>query len=490
MNMEDADIRLGRNTTAILSSQLLIKIISFLYMVFLARHLGEKGLGQLTFAAAFAELFNIFSDFGLSTVTVREVSRNRGLSDQFLKNVLSLRLLISMTVFIVIVAAANLSGFQREVLMAIYLYGLAQVIIAFGSTYQSILNAFERMYYGSIISTASTALISITGLILIQFGFGVVWFASLHLVWAIPAGWAYYLCGRREGIVFQVGVDWKIWKYLITSAVPIGFGVAMYVIYNRVDLIMLKYMKNYYDVGIYSVAYRMMGYFHFLIWALMGASAPAFSKHFARDRAALKELGERSARYLIFFGTPVAVGSSLLAESIIRFLYEGRFQEAATVFALLALTTAIVFFGATFGTILLNADLKGSRFYAWTATGGVIFNILLNLFLIPRFSYLGAAAATIATDLITSMIAFIYVVKNICRIAVVKPIVKALISCSIMAIPVLFLREKNIWLPAIILVGMIAYIAVAVILRFFTPEDGKLLRSVFLSAGPSVGKEE
>ncbi len=481
--------RIIANTIALFTSHVIIKVISFIYLIFLARHLGERGLGQLAFAAAFAEIFNILSDFGFSTVTVREIARDKKLSDYFLKNVLTLRLTISSLVFLIMVVVANLSGFSGEVLWAIYLYGIAQIIMSLSSTFQSVLNAFEKMHYGSIISILSIAFISLTGFIFIHLGLGVVAFASLHLIWSIPSAIGYIFCGKKESIKLSIGLDFKFWRGLILSAIPVGLGAAFYVIYNRIDLIMLKYMKGDYDVGIYGIAYRMMSYFHFIIWALMGATAPVFSSSFAENMERLKKLAEQCIRYLLFIGVPLAAGGSLLAKPIILFLYRNKFVESSGVFSLLIFSTAIVFFGATFGTILLNSDKKGSRFYALVAAGGAVLNILLNLMLIPKFTYYGAAFATLATDSFTSFLAFFYIIRMVGRLEIWISLLKACISSLIMVLGLLLLKYLDLWLLVNISVGIIIYTITAILLGFFHRGDIEVIKTIFLSSKPPSSRE-
>ncbi len=481
--------RIVANTLFLFSSHVIIKIISFIYLIFLARHLAEKGLGQLAFAAAFAELFNIFSDFGFSTVTVREVSRNKELSDYYLKNILSLRLAISSLVFMAMFAAANLSGFSRDVLWAIYLYGLAQIILSLGSTFQSVLNAFEKMHYGSIISILSTAFISLTGFLFIHMGLGVVAFAALHLIWSIPSAIGFIYCGKRESLKLSIGFDFGFWYRFALLATPVGLGAAFYVIYNRIDLIMLKYLKEDYDVGIYGISYRMMGYFHFIIWALMGAVAPVFSSCFNENRARLKRLAERCIRYLMFLGIPLALGGSLLAKPLIHFLYRDKFTESSGVFSLLIFSIMIVFFGATFGTILLNSDKKGSRFYAWVAAGGVVLNVILNVILIPKWTYYGAAASTLLTDFFTSFMAFFYVIRLIGSLKIWSSLLKASISSILMVLALLMLKPLDLWLPFLIALGMIVYMLSAFVLKFFQSNDMEVLKTVLFSSKSSSGSE-
>ena len=54
--------------------------------MYTARYLGAEGFGILSFALAFTGIFGVFTNLGLSTLTVREVARDKSLASKYLGN--------------------------------------------------------------------------------------------------------------------------------------------------------------------------------------------------------------------------------------------------------------------------------------------------------------------------------------------------------------------------------------------------------------------
>jgi len=75
--------RIAKNTGVLLASQIASYIIGFFFIMYTARYLGAAGFGinpfkkrlrkmlRISFALAFTGIFGVFSDLGLSTLTVR-----------------------------------------------------------------------------------------------------------------------------------------------------------------------------------------------------------------------------------------------------------------------------------------------------------------------------------------------------------------------------------------------------------------------------------
>ncbi|MBD3160633.1 MAG: oligosaccharide flippase family protein, partial [Candidatus Latescibacteria bacterium] len=76
--MPDAPRRVLRNTTWLLFGEVASRLLAAGYQVLLARYLGTALFGEFTLAMALAAILGIVSDLGLTSLTVREVSRNRG----------------------------------------------------------------------------------------------------------------------------------------------------------------------------------------------------------------------------------------------------------------------------------------------------------------------------------------------------------------------------------------------------------------------------
>lgn len=95
--MENVLKRARKNIVLKLSAEGLIRVLSVLFVVFAARGLGDSDYGRYALSYFFAALLTLFSDWGLNTVLIRDVSRERGLLPIYTGNVLSLKLLLSLT---------------------------------------------------------------------------------------------------------------------------------------------------------------------------------------------------------------------------------------------------------------------------------------------------------------------------------------------------------------------------------------------------------
>ena len=85
--------RIAKNTGVLLVSQIANYIIGFFFVMYTACYLGAKGFGILSFALAFTGIFGVFSDLGLSTLTVREVARDKSLAVKYLGNIAVMKLI-------------------------------------------------------------------------------------------------------------------------------------------------------------------------------------------------------------------------------------------------------------------------------------------------------------------------------------------------------------------------------------------------------------
>ena len=69
--------RIAKNTGVLFVSQVMSYIMNFLFVMYTARYLGAEEFGIFSFALAFAAIFAVFLDLGLSILTVREVARDK-----------------------------------------------------------------------------------------------------------------------------------------------------------------------------------------------------------------------------------------------------------------------------------------------------------------------------------------------------------------------------------------------------------------------------
>ena len=88
-----------KNTGFIGIATIIQNIISYLIIILISRYLGAEGLGQYSFIFAFVGIFFIFSDFGLSQLLIKDLSKDESKIDKYISNILSLKIFLLLLCF-------------------------------------------------------------------------------------------------------------------------------------------------------------------------------------------------------------------------------------------------------------------------------------------------------------------------------------------------------------------------------------------------------
>jgi len=139
--------RVARNTTFMTMALVIQKVLSFFYYAYIARGIGDVGLGKYTFALSFTSIFVIFMDFGLGPVLTREGARDESKIKSYLSNIVSLKIVlifISMIALFVSLAIINHSGsIPQDTLNLTYLATLIIILDTLTFTFYTVFRALQ-----------------------------------------------------------------------------------------------------------------------------------------------------------------------------------------------------------------------------------------------------------------------------------------------------------------------------------------------------------
>jgi PST family polysaccharide transporter len=173
-------------------------------------------------------------------------------------------------------------------------------------------------------------------------------------------------------------------------------------VYMRLDAVMLKTMKGDFAVGLYSAATKVSEVWYFIPVAIVSSVQPAIMR--VKDNPKLfddriRKLFSLMALSACVIGTAVALASHL----VIRLLYSSAYLGAAPVLAVHVWASVFVFLGAAQSPWDLSKNLLRLALYRTLA--GAVINVALNLYLIPRYSAMGAAIATVISYAVSGVFA-------------------------------------------------------------------------------------
>lgn len=159
---------LVKNTSVLFLSQLISYVLAFFYTLYSARYLGTTNFGIISFATAISGLFAIGTDLGLSTLTIREVARDKSKTSKYLGNHGSIKLILSIITMTALVIFVNVGTFDNTTRFVVYIIGSSVIINAFGGIFSSLFRAYEQMEYQSI-SEIINAVLLFVGILICVF---------------------------------------------------------------------------------------------------------------------------------------------------------------------------------------------------------------------------------------------------------------------------------------------------------------------------------
>jgi O-antigen/teichoic acid export membrane protein len=447
-------------------------------MMYAARYLSAAGFGILSFALAFTGIFGVLADLGLSSLTIREVARDKSLALKYLANVSLLKIILAAAAFGLIALTINLMGYPQETITVVYLFGLYVVLAAFAQMFYSIFQAFERMEFQAIGQMLNAALILGGVIFAINHGFSVVGFASLYVIASVIAlGYSFGVMKLKfsnpasASAVKAMEFDWGFWKPMIKKALPFFLSAALDLIALRIATVMLSVMKGDQAVGWYSASFQTMQVFLFIPAVFLAALYPVVSRFYVSSEESLRFVYQKSFKYLSLLGLPIAVGTTIFADRIILTIFQEGFAPSIIALRVLIWTVPLGFLTQMFGTMLASInrqDLAAKIVLVYT-----ILNVVMNLVLIPRYGYVGASVVMVITSLMAFVLCFYLLSKLVCKIPLPKLIFRPVIASGLMALFLFFFSGLSLWL--LIPLAAIIYFGILILLRAFSKEDLNLL---------------
>jgi O-antigen/teichoic acid export membrane protein len=204
---------------------------------------------------------------------------------------------------------------------------------------------------------------------------------------------------------------------------------------------------------------------------------PVFSKLSVSSQENLKQAIEKCMNFLLFLGIPISTGLIVAAPNIIHFLYRrAQFIPAIPTLQALAPYFVLLYANTVFNTIILTT--RHERKITLMAAIALVFNLGLNLLLIPIYKQIGAAILTTLTELLLLCLSIVFTPKHLLPLGSLKVAAKAIIASLVMALAIWGLNTLKISNIFIILpVSMVVYFSVAMLLKTIQREDLKILFS-------------
>lgn len=463
------------NMSWLVVSQIITSVFGFIWTIMIARYLGVNDYGILGFAISFTTIFGIFDDMGLSTHIVRHIATDYDSASKYLGNALPLKIIFSSFKMLLTIIVLIILGVNELTIFITLLFSFELIFKSYINCLYGSFQAFEMGKFQGIGLTLMNSLTLVFILISIYADLG-LFGISMSYILANILGFVYsYYVLNKHIVKPKLELDWDFCKKITIYSIPFAVTGILYTIYYSIDAVMLTTLVGDYATGIYNATYKLVTVLTLFYSTYTAVIFPVMSKYYKNDESMLLISFEKSIKYLMLVMIPLAVATAFYSGDIIHLIYGHEYDAASSVLSILIWTVCFLFISGACNT-LLNASHKEvsvTKIYAVAA----VFNIVLNIFMIPHFSYNGAALTTVLSDVLIVIIEayVIYKLGHRPNKKLYSDIIKIIAGSAVLGIALYFLN-LNMWVA--IPVGIIIYLSVVYLIRFFDDDDKYVIKEI------------
>jgi len=387
--------RIAYNVVISSAAKIAGTILALVGIGFITRYLGKEGFGDYSTVLAFFTFFSALADLGLYAISTREISRPGSDELEILGNVFTMRLILSAAVVLLAPILVLAFPYSAAVKFGIMIAAAAYV---FSSGYSVLIGLFQKrlamdkVAIGELVGRIFQVVIIIL-VVRKNIGFLAIigtLFVNMLVSFLVIFTWS------RKYLSISLRFNWKTWKKFLAQSYPVGISAIITFAYFKLDTILLSIMKTNAEVGIYNAAYKVLENISFFPAMLVGLVMPIMSLYIFHDRNKFLQVADKTFKVFLILTVPLVIGVLFLAKNIINLIGGAGFSEAVIVLKILSFAIAFIFFGNFFTNVIIAGNLQKKMMKVLFFCA--VFNVSLNLVLIPRFSYLGAAATSSLTE--------------------------------------------------------------------------------------------
>lgn len=468
---------LFKNISGQMLALFLGKIFGAIAGVLLIRYLGAEKQGVYSYILSIVYMFGFITDFGLTALLTREVkiSGERG------AKILGNSLLVQAGQIAASIIFINIYGILFEMDAAVrYDLMLASVVFTImymGNPFLAVLGSYEKMYLSGLVMGTASILNALLIFISIKLGFdisGIILMLGISNIFYIIM--AMTVC-MKYAIKPVFNIEGALILNMVKMSIPFALiGLFSYV-FTKVDIFMLYKLKGAEDAGYYSAVVRVLDIIIAFVMMIMGPVYPRLAYVINKEsiEKALRIINI-TVKYTAVAAAPFVLIIAVFNEKFTEILLGSDFYESKYIFAVLIWGIFIMVF-----RVIPQYALNSAKYTKiLTILFGIIMliSIGLNLWIIPLYSYMGAAFVNLFCNILIlgGTLFFTRQKLGAIRFAGFTLKITAALACAGL---VMFLMKDIINFILLSLAAAAVYSGVIFILKYFNEEDFGIVKNLF-----------
>jgi O-antigen/teichoic acid export membrane protein len=467
-------LRLFKNAFSLLTTELVNAAIGVVFTAFLVRHLSVSDFGVYTTITVFLAFGSLFADLGVSQVIVRDVAQERDSGRLILPNAILIALSLAILAWGGLILLAAVFNYPGRVQGLLLVAGAALLFKAVAQLSAATVRAFERMEILAAINSGVSIVSSALGILLLEMGKGLS--AQVGLIVASAAFTALLLSVivHFRFVPFSLTFRAAVSRRILRETLPIAILLGCNIVLTKSDLVMLSKMQTMAAVGIYGASVKVIDFLDIFTTSALGAMLPFMAARWNQSSTSALRNYQQALRVFMVLGMAVTVGVFMLSGDIVTLVFGASYQATALPLRILIWALLLNCLSGPVGLFLLVSRERLFDVIPY-ALGVTALSVVLNLFLIPRYGYIGASGVRVIISALlfaVKMRMMSYFLER--RLPWLQFVVRPTIAAAVMGVLLFLMQDLTLLLT--VPVGALTYLIVLLGLGEFRAEEYRFLQ--------------
>lgn len=393
--------RTARNAGWLIGGRLINKLLVFFVGVLTARYLGPGNYGLIDYAAAYTTFFASLCNLGINSVIIKDFVDNPEEQGCAIGTTLVLRAISSLLSALIIVGIVAIAEPNEPLTILVVALSSVGLLFRVFETLKQWFQSRLQSKYVAIATVVAYLAASAYKIILLILGKPVTWFAMAtsvdFIALAVVLFWAY-----RKNDGPKLSFSWKKAKQLLSSSHSYILSGLMIAIYASTDKFMLKQMMDETAVAYYGLASSVSIAWGFVLEAVIDSVYPSVIQAHSRDRESFERKNRQLYALVIYMALAVSLVICVFARFLVVFVYGAAYEPTIAPLRIVVWYTAFSYLGGARNAWIVSENKQ--RYLKYLYLGAAVVNVLLNFVMIPQMGTVGAAIASLVTQIASAIV--------------------------------------------------------------------------------------
>ena len=482
--------KVAHNTISQILGKFLSTAIGLLSLAIITRYLGTEGFGKYTTIITYLSFFAVFADFGLTLITVQLISDKKRNEKKILNNLFAFRFVSILTLLLIAPLVSFLFPYESDIRLGMLIALFSFVFPALNQIIVGLLQKKLSMEKDAISENIGRISLLIGVIIVKELNYGL---NGILFITSLSAGFnflSHYLFSLKYAVI-KFEWDFSLWKSIIKKSWPLALTIVLNLIYLKADTLILSIFKSENEVGLYGATYKIIDVLTTIPYMFAGIILPIITTAWIeKNKEYFKKVLQKSYDFMFMSFIPLVIGTQFVAKELMVLIAGKDFVLSGSILKILIFSLAAIFIGTIFShaVIALDKQKKMIGFYIFTSISA----LAAYLYFVPKFSYYGAAAVTIYSEILIASFSAYCVIKYSKFRLKWKNSLKSILAGLSMAVflfvsnyfQISFLNKNNIFgLLLLMLLSGIVYFLMLYLLGAISKKDIEMISKKQKSSG-------